>query len=132
MSVGSTPFSLFGAFGNNAFSSTTFPTGGNPGFGQPIPAQGENPGTSFASGPWNSWQGSVPSSGMSIWGNSFHSQWNPRQGTMPIPTKLAWGNPSQSPPNVMHAHPSMTYFGNSSTMSPHTQNLYTGHGHGFY
>jgi hypothetical protein len=28
MSVGSTLFSLFGAFGNNVFSSTTFPTGG--------------------------------------------------------------------------------------------------------
>jgi hypothetical protein len=77
MSVGSTPFSLFGAFGNNAFSSAAFPTGGNPSFRQPIPmqgtipAQGANPGTSSTSGPWNSWQGSVPSSGMSIWGNYF-------------------------------------------------------------
>jgi hypothetical protein len=32
MLVGSTPFSLFDAFGNNAFSSTTFLTGGNLGF----------------------------------------------------------------------------------------------------
>jgi hypothetical protein len=60
-----------------------FPTGGNPSFGQSIPmqgtipAQGAHPGTSSASGPWNSWQGSIPSSGMSIWGNSFHNQWNP-------------------------------------------------------
>jgi hypothetical protein len=66
MTVGSTPFSLFDVFGNNAFSLATFPTGGNPGFKQPIPmegtipAQGANPGTSSASGPWNSWQGSVP------------------------------------------------------------------------
>ena len=37
MPIGSTPFSLFGAFGNNAFLSVAFPTGGNPGFGQPIP-----------------------------------------------------------------------------------------------
>jgi hypothetical protein len=57
MSVGSTPFSLFGAFGNNAFSLVAFPTRGNPGYGQPnpmqgtIPAQGANPGTSSASGP---------------------------------------------------------------------------------
>jgi hypothetical protein len=138
MPVGSTPFSLFGAFGNNAFSSATFPTGGNPGFRQPIPmqgtipAQGAHPGTSSTSGPWNSWQGSIPSSGMSIWGNSFHNQWNPGQSTMPIPTGPTWGNPSQSPSNVMHAQPSMSYFGNQSMMSPHTQNPYAGHGHGFY
>jgi hypothetical protein len=66
MPVGSKPFSLFGAFGNNAFSSAAFPTGGNPGPRQSIPmqgtilAQGAYPGTSFALGPWNSWQGSVP------------------------------------------------------------------------
>jgi hypothetical protein len=129
---------LFGAFGNNAFSLSTFPTGGKPGFGQPIPmqgtilAQGENPGTSFASGPWNSWQGSVPSLGMPIWGNSFHNQWNPKQGTMLIPMGSTWGNPSQSPLNVVHAHPSTSYFGNQSMMSPHTHNPYAGHGHGFY
>jgi hypothetical protein len=61
MPVGSTLFSLFGVFGNNAFSSAAFPTRGNPGYGQPIPmqgtipAQGENPGTSSTLGPWNSW-----------------------------------------------------------------------------
>jgi hypothetical protein len=43
MPVGSTPFSLFGAFGNNAFSSATFPTWGNPSFRQPIPMQGTIP-----------------------------------------------------------------------------------------
>jgi hypothetical protein len=138
MLVGSTPFSLFDAFGNNAFSSAAFPTGGNLSFRQPItmqgtiPAQGANPGTSSASGPWNSWQGSIPSSGMSIWSNYFHNQWNPGQGTMPIPTGSTWGNPSQSPPNVMHAQPSTSYFGNQRMMSPHTQNSYVGHGHGFY
>jgi hypothetical protein len=137
MLVGSTPFSLFGAFGNNTFSSASFPTRGNPGYGQPnpmqgtIPAQGANPGTSSASGPWNSWQGSVPSSGMSIWGNYFHNQWNPGQGAMPMPMGSAWGNPSQSP-LVMHAQPSTSYFGNQPMMSPHMQNLYAGHGHGFY
>jgi hypothetical protein len=138
MSVGSTLFSLIEMFGNNAFSSVTFPTGGNPSFGQPIPmqgtipAQGANLGTYSASGPWNSWQGFVPSSGMSIWGNSFHNQWNPGQTNMPIPTGLTWANPSQIPLNVMHAHPSMSYFGNQSVMSPHTQNPYAGQGHGFY
>ena len=66
MLVGSTPFSLFNFFCNNTFSSTYFLTGGNPSFRQPIPMQGtisahgENLGTSSASGPWNSWQGSVP------------------------------------------------------------------------
>jgi hypothetical protein len=74
----------------------------------------------------------VPSSGMPIWGNSFHNQWNPRQGTMPIPMGSAWGNPSQSPLNVMHAQPSTSYFGNQPMMSPHMQNPYTSHGHGFY
>jgi hypothetical protein len=109
MPIGLTPFSLIRTFGNNAFSSTTFPTGGNPSFGQPIPmqgtipVQGENLGTSFALGPWNSWQGFVPSSRMPIWGNSFHNQWNPGQNTMPIPMGPTWGNPSQSPSNVMHA-----------------------------
>jgi hypothetical protein len=43
-----------------------------------------------------------------------------------------WGNPFQIPTNVMHAHPSMSYFGNQPMISPHTQNLYAGHGHGFY
>jgi hypothetical protein len=60
MQVGLTPFSLFDVFGNNVFLSATFPTGGNPSFRQPIPmqgtipAQGAHPGTSSASGPWNS------------------------------------------------------------------------------
>jgi hypothetical protein len=86
MPVGSTPFSWNGMFGNNTFSTSTFPTGGNPIFGQStlvqgtIPAQGAN-----LAGPWNSGQGSVPSSGMPIWGNSFHNNWNPRQTTMHIP-----------------------------------------------
>jgi hypothetical protein len=67
MPVGSTPFSWNKTFGNNTFSSSTFPTGGNPIFGQStpvqgtIPAEGEN-----LTGPWNLGQGSVPSSGMSI------------------------------------------------------------------
>jgi hypothetical protein len=69
---------------------------------------------------------------MSIWGNSFHNQWNPRQTTMPIPTGPTWGNTSQSPSNIMHAQPSMSYLGNHPMMSPHTQNPYTGQGHGFY
>jgi hypothetical protein len=138
MLVGSTPFSLFGAFGNNTFSSIAFPNGGNPGYGQPnpmqgtIPSQGSNKGTYFASGPWNSWQGSVPSSGMSIWGTSSHNQWNLRQGAIPMPMGSAWGNPFQSPLNVMHAQPSTSYFRIKSMMSPQTQNPYAGHGHGFY
>jgi hypothetical protein len=37
MLVGLILFSLFGEFGNKAFSSATFPTGGNPGYEQPIP-----------------------------------------------------------------------------------------------
>jgi hypothetical protein len=37
MSVGSTPFSLFGTFGNNAFLSAIVLTGGNPSYGQPHP-----------------------------------------------------------------------------------------------
>jgi hypothetical protein len=138
MLVSLTLFSLFGAFRNNSFLSAAFSIGSNPGYGQPIPiqgiipAQGENPETSSAVGPWNSWQGSVPLSGMSIWGNSFHNQWNPGQGAMPIPMGPTWGNPSQSSSNVMHAQPSTSYFGNQSMMSPHTQNPYVGHGHGFY
>jgi hypothetical protein len=39
MSVGSTLFSLFGAFGNNTFSLASFPTVGNPSYGQPITMQ---------------------------------------------------------------------------------------------
>jgi hypothetical protein len=138
MLVGLKLFSLFSVFGNNAFSSTTFPTGGSLGFRQSIPMQGTipehgaHPGTSSTSGPWNSWQGFVPSSRMSIWGNSSHNQWNPGQSNMPIPTGPTWGNPSQSPSNVMHAQPSMSYFGNPPMMSPHMQNPYVGHGHGFY
>jgi hypothetical protein len=69
--VGSMSFSLFGAFGNNAFSSAVISAGGNPGFGQQnpvqgtIPTQGENTRVFSSQGLWNLWQGSVPSSGMS-------------------------------------------------------------------
>jgi hypothetical protein len=78
MSVGSTPFSWNGKFGNNTFSSTAFPSRGNPIFGQSPLAQGTIPAQgAHIEGPWNSGQGSVPSSGMSFWGNYFHSQWNP-------------------------------------------------------
>jgi hypothetical protein len=138
MPVGSTPFSLFDAFGNNTFSSAAFLTGGNLDYRQPnpmqgtIPTQGENLGTSSASGPWNSWQGSVPSSGMPIRGNSFHNEWNPGQGAVPLSMGSAWGNPSQSPSNVMHAQLSMPYFGNQPMVSPEMKNLYAGHGHCFY
>jgi hypothetical protein len=57
MPVGSTPFSFFDAFVSNAFSLATFPTGGDPGFRQPIamqctiPTQWAHPETSSASGP---------------------------------------------------------------------------------
>jgi hypothetical protein len=133
MSVGLTSFSLNGMFGNNTFSSTTFPTRGNPIFGQSTPMQG----TILAheanlAGPWNSGQGSIPSSGMPIWGNSFHNQWNPDQTTMPIPMGPAWDNSSQSPSNIMHAQQSMSYLGNQPMMSPYMQNPYAGQGHGFY
>jgi hypothetical protein len=37
MPIGSTPFSLFKEFGNNAFSSVAILTGGNPGYGQQNP-----------------------------------------------------------------------------------------------
>jgi hypothetical protein len=51
---------------------------------------------------------------------------------MPIPTGLTWGNPPQIPLNVMHAQPSMSYFGNQTMMSSHMQNPYAIHCHGFY
>jgi hypothetical protein len=99
MPVDSTPFSLFGAFGNNVFSSTTFKTGGNPSFRQPIPmqgtipAQGAHPGTSSASRPWNSWQGSVPSPGMPIWGNSFSQSMEPWTKYYAYPHRTNMGKP---------------------------------------
>jgi hypothetical protein len=79
MPVGSTLFSWNGMFGNNTFSLVAFSTGANPTFGQSTPAQG----TVLAQGehivgPWNSGQGSIPSSRMLFWGNSFHILWNPR------------------------------------------------------
>jgi hypothetical protein len=133
MLVGSTLFSLNKTFGNNTFSSVAFPTGGNPIFGQSTPMQGTilAQGANLA-GPWNSEQGSVPSSKMSIWVNSFHNQWNPRQTAMPIPTGPTWGNPSQSPSNIIHAQHSMSYLRNQPMISPHMQNPYAGQGHGFY
>jgi hypothetical protein len=113
MLVGSTPFSWNEMFGYNTFSSTAFLTGGNPIFGQSTPAQGTIPAQgAHIVGPWNSGAGSIPSSGMSFWGNSFHGQWNPGQTTMPLPAGLAWGNPSQSPSNEMHAQHSMSFLGN--------------------
>jgi hypothetical protein len=133
MPVGSTPFSWNRTFGNNTFLSAAFSSGGNPIFGQSTPAQGTIPtqGAHIAE-PWNSGQGSVPSSGMSFWDNSFNSQWNPGQTTMPLPAGPTWGNPSQSPSNTMHAQHSMSLLGNQPMMSPQMQNPYAGHGHGFY
>jgi hypothetical protein len=133
MSVGLTQFSWNRMFGNNTFSSTYFPTRGNPIFGQSTLAQGTilAQGAHIA-GPWNLGQGFIPSSRMSFWGNSFHSQWNPRQTTMPLPVGLAWGNPFQSPSNTMHAQHSMSFLGNQLMMSPHMKNPYAGQGHGFY
>jgi hypothetical protein len=118
MSVGSTPFSWNKTFGNNTFTSASFPSGGNPIFGQSTPAQGTIPAQgAHTAGPWNSGQGSVPSSGMLFCGNSFNNQWNPRQTTMPLPTGPAWGNPSQSPLNTMHTQHSMSFLGNQPMMS---------------
>jgi hypothetical protein len=78
LSVGSSLFVWNETFGKNTFASTAFPSGGTPIFGQSTPVKGTIPmlGAHIA-GPWNSRQGSVPSSGMSFWGTSFHSQWNP-------------------------------------------------------
>jgi hypothetical protein len=65
MPVGSSPFVWNEMFGNNTFSSTAFPSGVNPIFGQSTPVQDtiNAPGAHIA-GPWNSGKGSVPSSGM--------------------------------------------------------------------
>jgi hypothetical protein len=133
LSVGLSPFVWNGTFGNNTFASTSFPSGGTPIFGQSTPAQGTIlvPGAHIP-GPWNSRQGSIPSSGMSFWGNSFHSQWNPGQTSMPLPSGLAWGNPPQSPSNTMNAQHPMSFMGNQPMMSPQMQNTYAGQGHGFY
>jgi hypothetical protein len=78
MPIVSSLFSWNGMFGNNTFTSTAFPSRGTPIFGQSIPVQGTilAPRAHIVE-PWNSGQGSVPSSGMSLWGNSFCSQWNP-------------------------------------------------------
>jgi hypothetical protein len=96
--VGSSPFVWNTTVGNNTFSSAAFPSEGTPIFGQSTPAQGTIPALwAHIPGPWNSAQGSVPSSGMPFWGNYFHNQWNPGQASMPLPTGPAWGNPSQSP-----------------------------------
>jgi hypothetical protein len=131
--VGSSPFIWNGMVGNNTFASTAFPSGGTPIFGQSTPAHGIIPALgAHIPGPWNSGQGSVPSSGMLFWGNSFHSQWNPRQTSMPFPSGPAWGNPSQSPSNTMNAQHPMSFMGNQQMMSPQMQNPYAGQGHGFY
>jgi hypothetical protein len=119
MLIGSSPFVWNGTFGNNTFTSTAFPSRGTPIFGQSTLAQGtiHAPGAHIPE-PWNSGQGSVPSSGMSFWGNSFHSQWNPGQTSMPLPAGLAWGNPSQSSSNMMNAQHHMSFMGNQPMMSP--------------
>jgi hypothetical protein len=115
--VGSTPFSLFGAFANNAFSSTAFPTRGNPDYGQlnpmqgTIPTEGENPGILSPQGPWNPWQGSTSSSWMSTGGNPFQSHWNPKQGSTPMPVGSAGGIPSQNPWTAMQAQPPSSFYG---------------------
>jgi hypothetical protein len=65
--VGSSLFVWDGTFGNNTFASSAFPSGGTPIFGQSTLVH-SNILTSGAHipGPWNSGQGSVPSSGISF------------------------------------------------------------------
>jgi hypothetical protein len=127
LSIGSSPFVWNGTFGNNTFASTAFPSGGTPIFGQSTPAQRTIPAPgAHIPGPWNSGQGSVPSSRMSFWGNSFHSQWNFKQTSMPLPSGPAWGNPSQIPSNTMTAQNPMSFMGNQPMMSPQMQNPYAG------
>jgi hypothetical protein len=138
MLVGSTPFSLFDAFGNNTFSSATISAGGNLGYGQQhlvqgtIPAQGAHLGIPSSQGTRNPWQGSIPLPWMSIKGNPFHPQWNPGQISAPMPIRSAGGNPSQNPWNVMQAQPFTSYYGNQPMMSQQAQNPYTSHGYGYY
>jgi hypothetical protein len=61
MLVGSMLFSLFDAFGNNAFSSAAVSNGGNPSFGQHnlvqgiIPSHGATTGVFSTQSFWNPW-----------------------------------------------------------------------------
>jgi hypothetical protein len=133
MPVGSTPFSWNKTFGNNTFSSATFPTGGNPIFGQStpvqgtIPAQGEN-----LAGPWNSGQGSIPSS--ECRSGVILSTIN---GT---PDKLLCLSPRDRHGVILPKVLRIQCMPNnlcpiweiSPMMSPHMQNPYAGQGHGFY
>jgi hypothetical protein len=136
--MGSLSFSLFGMFGNNAFSSAAISTGGNPGFGSQNPAQGTIPaqGAHTSQGPWNLWQGSVPSSGMPTEGNPFHGQWNLRKGSGPMPVGSVGGNPFQNLWNTtsgeIPSQPSMPYYGSQLMMSQQTKHLNVDLGHVFY
>jgi hypothetical protein len=97
--VGSMPFSLFGAFGNNAFSSSSFSVGGNPIFGQPnpmqgfIPSQGAMTGVYSSQGLGNPWQGSFPSQGMSIRGKPLPHSVEPQAGFNTYARRVGWGHP---------------------------------------
>jgi hypothetical protein len=42
------------------------------------------------------------------------------------------GSPSQNPWNETQAQPSTSYYESHSVMTQQVQNLYDGHGHGFY
>ena len=123
MLVGSTPFSFFEVFGNNAFSSASVLAEGNPGYGQPHPVQGTIPaqrahlGIPFSQGSWNPWQGPIPLPGMLIKGNPFHTQWNPEQGPTPMLVESAGGKPSQNPWNATQAQPFKSYYRNQQMMS---------------
>jgi hypothetical protein len=136
--VGSTPFSLFNAFGNNTFLSASISTEGNPSYGQQnpmhgtIPAQGEKKGIPSSQGPWNLWQGSIPLLGMLSRGNPFHNQWNPGQGSTPMPVRSAGGNPSQNPWNATQAQPFTSYYENQLMTPQQVHNPYAGHDHGYY
>jgi hypothetical protein len=138
MPIGSTPFSLINVFGNNAFSSATISTKGNPDYGQQnlvqgtIPTQGKNSGIPSSQGPWNLWQGSFPSSGMPTMGIPFHSQWNLGQGSRSMPIGSVGGNLSQNPWNATQAQPFTSYYGSHPMTSQQAQNLYASHNHGYY
>jgi hypothetical protein len=93
MSSTLTPFTLYGGFRSNPFTSSVVSAGGNPFQGQSVPMQGHfsSQGTSLGGTPlqgqWN------PTQGMSQGGNPFPGQFNPMPGVFPAQGGSTGGNP---------------------------------------
>jgi hypothetical protein len=97
--VGSIPFYLFVVFGNNAFSSPSLSTRGNPMFGQQNPTQGfdffagRNDGSLLLTRSWKSLERLISFTRDVDQGKPLPHSVKPQEGFNTYSRRIGWGNP---------------------------------------